>query len=75
MAVQIPSASTNAYENIFFPWTIRDWNNLPDSLISFAELSEDCMSMFSSLVRAMDLFPPVTALGEGCHLFGVSPVR
>ena len=34
--------------------TIRDWNVLPDSLISSAELSDDCVSKFTSLVRARD---------------------
>ena len=33
-------------------WTIRDWNDLPDSLISSAEMSDDCVSKFASLVRA-----------------------
>ena len=37
-----------------FPQTIRDWNELPDSLISSAELSDDCVSKFTSLVRARD---------------------
>ena len=35
--------------NIFFPQTIRDWNELPDSLIS-----DDCVFIFTSLVRARD---------------------
>ena len=39
LAFQIPSASTNAYLHSFFPQTIRDWNELPDSLISSAELN------------------------------------
>ena len=50
---------------VFFPQTIRDWNELPDSLISsaemsdecaskFAEMSDDCVSKFTSLVRAQD---------------------
>ena len=54
LAFQIPSASTNAYLHSFFPQTIRDWNELPDSLISSAELSDDCVSKFTSLVRARD---------------------
>ena len=54
MAFQIPSASLEAYKCSFFPPTIRDWNVLPDSLISSAELSDDCVSKFSSLVRARD---------------------
>ena len=55
LAFQIPSASTNAYLHSFSPpQTIRDWNELPDSLISSAELSDDCVSKFTSLVRAPD---------------------
>ena len=36
------------------PQTIRDWNSLPDSLISFAEDVGDCVAKFTSLVRARD---------------------
>ena len=54
MAFQIPTASLDAYKCSFFPQTIRDWNDLPDSLISSAEMSDDCVSKFSSLVRARD---------------------
>ena len=36
------------------PLTIRDWNALPDSLISSAEDAEDCVAKFTSLVRARD---------------------
>ena len=32
----------------------QGWNDLPDSLISSAELSGDCVSKFTSLVRARD---------------------
>ena len=39
---------------IVFPQTIRDWNELPDSLISSAEMSDDCVSKFTSVVRARD---------------------
>ena len=53
-AFQIPSASVEAHKCNFFPQTIRDWNDLPDSLVSSAELSDDCVSKFSSLVRARD---------------------
>ena len=52
LVFQIPTASKNAYKKSFFPQTIRDWNVLPDSLISSAELSDDCVSKFTSLVRA-----------------------
>ena len=37
-----------------FPQTIRDWNDLPESLISSFELSDDSVSVFTSLVRARD---------------------
>ena len=33
---------------------IRDWNDLPESLISTSELSDDSVSKFASLVRARD---------------------
>ena len=37
---KIPSTSKEVYKNSFFPWTIRDWNDLPESLISSSELSD-----------------------------------
>ena len=55
MVFQIPSASKDAFKKSSFSQTIRDWNVLPDSLISSAELSDDCVSKFSSLVKARDL--------------------
>ena len=66
---QIPSVSKDVYKYSFFPPTIRDWNDLPESLISSSELSDDSVSKFTSLVRAMDLFPPVTAPGEGLSIW------
>ena len=50
--LQIPSASKDVYKYSFFPQTIRDWNDLPESLISSSELSDDSVSKFTSLVRA-----------------------
>ena len=50
----VVTASKNTYKNSFFPQTIRDWNDLPDSLISSAELPDDCVSKLTSLVRARD---------------------
>ena len=47
-------ASTNNYKFSFFPQTIRDWNDLPNSLVSTAELLDDCISKFTSRVRAKD---------------------
>ena len=52
-AFQIPSASKDVYKYGFFPQTIRDWNDLPESLISSSELSDDSVSKFTSLVRAI----------------------
>ena len=54
MTFQTPIANTDVYEGSFFPWTIRDWNALPYSLISSAEDAEDCATKFTSLVRARD---------------------
>ena len=51
---QIPSAYKDSYKKSFFPQTIRDKNALPDSLISSVELSDDCVSKFTSLVRATE---------------------
>ena len=53
-AFQLPSARTEAYECSFFPQTIRDWNDLPDSLFSAAELSDDCVSKYASLMHSRD---------------------
>ena len=44
LAFQIPSASKDVYKYNFFPRTIRDWNDLPESLISSSELSDDSVS-------------------------------
>ena len=55
-AFQLPSASIEAYKCSFFPQTIRDWND--DSLFSTAEMSDDCVSKFASLVRSRDSFLP-----------------
>ena len=54
MAFQTPIANTDVYKHSFFPQTIRDWNALPNSLISSAEDAEDCVAKFTSLVRARD---------------------
>ena len=54
MAFQTPIANTDVYKGSFFPQTIRDWNALPDSLISSREDAEDCVAKFTSLVRARD---------------------
>ena len=69
LAFQIPSASKDVYKYSFFLQTFRDWNDLPESLISSSELSDDSISKFTSLVRARSLFPPVTAPGEGLSIW------
>ena len=71
LAFQIPSASKDVYMYSFFPQTIRDWNDLPESLISSSELSDDSVSKFTSLVRAPRLSQPLV---KDCQ-FGVSPVN
>ena len=40
MTFQIPSAGIEAYKCSFFPQTISDWNDLPDSLFSTTEMSD-----------------------------------
>ena len=54
LVFQIPSAIKDVYKYSFFPQTIRDWNDLPESLISSSELSDDSVFKFTSLVRARD---------------------
>ena len=50
IAFQTPIANTDVYKGSFFHQTIRDWNALPDSLISSAEDAEDCVDKFTSLM-------------------------
>ena len=50
--------------------TIRDWNDLPESLIS----SSEHVSKFTSLVRAGTDFPRSQLLVRDCQ-FGVSPLN
>ena len=55
IAYQVPIANTNIYKCSFPPaQTIREWNALPDSLISSAEGAEDGVAKFTFLVRARD---------------------
>ena len=51
-AIQVPIANTDIYKCSFFPQTIRDWNALPDSIISSAEGAEDGVAKFASLMKA-----------------------
>ena len=54
MAFQASIANTDVYKGSISSQTIRDWNALPDSLISSAEDIDDCVANFTSLVRASD---------------------
>ena len=54
IVTQLPSACIEAYKCSFFPQTIRDLNDLPDSLFSIAEMSDDCVSKFASRVCSRD---------------------
>ena len=58
LAFQIPSASKDAYKYSFFPQTIRDWNDLPESLISSSELPDDSVSKFTSLLLLLTIHGP-----------------
>ena len=71
LAFQIPSASKEAYKSSFFPQTIRDWNDLPDSLISSAGMSDDCVSQVCISCESQGL---ISLLARYCQ-FGVSPVN
>ena len=57
-AFQLSSASIEVYKCSFFPQTIGDLNDLPESLFSTAEMSDDCVSKFASHVRSRDEFLP-----------------
>ena len=72
LAFQIPSASKEAYKSSSFPQIIRDWNDLSDSLISSAEMSDDCVSKFASLVRARDYFPSLRTPGEVLSIWRIT---
>ena len=62
---------------IVFPQTIRNWNKLPDSLISSTEMSDDCVSKFTSLqlvrVNPLSRSSPIPEVWY-CQ-FDVSPVN
>ena len=48
-------ADIDINQGIFFPQTIRDWNALSESVISSAEVADDCVATFTfSLLRARD---------------------
>ena len=49
-----PAARTDIYKGSFFPQTIRDWNALPDLIITSVEGAEDGLDRFTSMVRLRD---------------------
>ena len=55
LTFQNPAARADIYKGSFFPHTIRDWNALPDTIISAAEGAHDDVARFTSLVRARNL--------------------
>ena len=54
LTIQTPATRTDIYKGLFFPQSIRDWNILPNSIITCAEGAEDGVARFASLVRARD---------------------
>ena len=55
LTFQDPATRTDIYKGSFFSHTIRDWNALPDSIITSAEGAKDGVARFISLrVRARD---------------------
>ena len=52
-----PAARTDIYNGSFFPQTIRDWNALPNLIITSVEGAEDSVARFTSLVRAREELP------------------
>ena len=55
MAFLTPTAGTDTYKYSFFPGTIRDWNALPESVVSLAESADDCVAKFTSLLQVLSL--------------------
>ena len=50
LTFQIPAARPDINKGSFFPQTVRDWNALPDSVITSVEGAEDGVARFTSLV-------------------------
>ena len=48
LTFQTPATRTDIYKGSFFPQTIRDWNVLPDSIITSAERAKDGVARFTS---------------------------
>ena len=46
-----PQPVKDVYKYSFFPQTIRDWNDIPESLISSSELSDDIVADRRLMIR------------------------
>ena len=51
LAFQTLFANTDIYKSSFFLQSIRDWKSLIDSLLPAAEVAEDSVAKFTSLVK------------------------
>ena len=68
LAFQAPTAGTDIYKGSFFPQTNRGWNAITESVISSAEVADDCATKLTSLMRAVDyLIPQLQVLVNYCH--------
>ena len=47
-------SNTTPDKGNFYPKAIREWDALPESAISSADIEDDCVAKFTSLVRARD---------------------
>ena len=54
VVIEILTCITLIYKDSIFPQAIRDWNVLPESVISSVVFADDCVTEFTSLVRARD---------------------
>ena len=73
LAYQVPFANTDIYKCSFFPQTIRDWNALPDSLISSAEGAEDGVAKhFSGESYSVGISLPGPGPGEWLSFWRVT---
>ena len=64
MSFQTPIANTDVYKGSFFPQTIRDWNALPDSLISSPLKMQRTVLLSSLLWWELGTNSQITGPGE-----------
>ena len=69
MAFQTPTAGTDICKGNFFPQTMRDWNAHPGTKISSAEIDDDFVAKFTSLMKAKDQFPQLQVLVNDCQFW------